>query len=319
MQHVVRAALAAVILAVVPAAIAQDKVNLSIVTGPTSGVYYPLGGGMAAILSKVPGFSANAEATAGSVANLRLMGSGKADFGLTMADATWDAFQGNDKFKDNKVNVRALMVLYPNRMHVVTVEGTGINRMSDLKGKRVSTGAPESATEVMAQRLLEASGLSLSDVRRERLTPGESANAIKDRKLDAFFWVGGIPTSAVTDLGATPGMKLKLVDHGDAIDAMNKKFGPLYVRDRIPAKSYPGQDQDNAIASVWNVLVTTDKMKDEVAYQIVKTFFDRRDDLIAVHKEAQNFDLKYQTNNASPVPFHPGAIKYFAERGLKLK
>ena len=318
-QHVVRAALAAAILAAVPAATAQDKVNLSIVTGPTSGVYYPLGGGMAAILSKVPGFSANAEATAGSVANLRLMGSGKADFGLTMADATWDAFQGTDKFKDNKVNVRALMVLYPNRMHVVTVEGSGINRMSDLKGKRVSTGAPESATEVMAQRLLEASGLTLADIRRERLTPGESANAIKDRKLDAFFWVGGIPTSAVTDLGATPGMKLKLIDHGDAVDAMNKKFGPLYVRDRIPGKSYPGQEQDNAIASVWNVLVTTDKMKDEVAYQIVKTFFEKRDDLIAVHREAQNFDLKYQTNNASPVPFHPGAIKYFAERGLKLK
>jgi len=313
------AALAAALVAL-PAA-AQEKINLSIVTGPTSGVYYPLGGGMAAVLSKyVPGLSANAEATAGSVANLRLLGTAKADIGLTMADVTWDAYNGTQKFKDAKVNARALMVLYPNRMHVVTVEGTGINRFADLKGKRVSTGAPESATEVMAQRLLESLGIDMTkDIRRERLTPGESANAIKDRKLDAFFWVGGIPTSAVTDLGATPGMKLKLIDHADGVDGMNKKWGPLYVRDRIPAKSYPGQDADNQIVTVWNVLVTTDRMSDQTAYNVVKTMFERRDELIAVHKEAQNFELKYQTNNASPVPYHPGAIKYFAERGVQLK
>lgn len=314
-------ALLALVAALVTApAGAQEKINLSIVTGPTSGVYYPLGGGMAAVLSKhIPGLSANAEATAGSVANLRLIGSAKADVGLTMADATWDALNGLDRFKDNKVNVRALMVLYPNRMHVVTVEGTGINSMADLKGKRVSTGAPESATEVMAQRLLEAYGITLADIRRERLTPGQSADAIKDRKLDAFFWVGGIPTSAVTDLGASPGMKLKLIDHADGVDAMNKKYGPLYVRDVIPVKSYPGQDRDNSIASVWNVLVTSDRMSEQVAYNIVRTIFDKKPELVAVHREAMNFDFKYQTNNASPVPFHPGAIRYFAERGIKLR
>jgi len=301
-------------------AVSQEKLNLSIVTGPTSGVYYPLGGGMAAVLSKfIPGYSANAEATAGSVANLRLIGTAKADIGLTMADATWDAYNGLDKFKDNKVPVRALMVLYPNRMHVVTVDGTGINTMADLKGKRVSTGAPESATEVMAQRLLEAYGITLADIRRERLTPGQSADAIKDRKLDAFLWVGGIPTSAVTDLAATPGMRIRMVDHADGVDAMNKKYGPLYVKDVIPGKSYPGQERDNQIASVWNVLVAHERMSDQAAYNVVKTIFDKKPELVAVHKEAQNFDLKYQTNNASPVPFHPGAIKYFAERGLKLK
>ena len=164
-----------------------------------------------------------------------------------MADASWDAFKGQGKFQDRQVDVRALMVLYPNRMHIVTVEGTGINKMSDLKGKRVSTGAPNSATQIMAYRVLEAYGIDPEkDIIRERLDPGKSADAIKDKKLDAFFWVGGLPTPAVTDLGATPGIKLKLVDHADALEAMVKKYGPLYVKDTIPAKTYPGQETTDA-------------------------------------------------------------------------
>ena len=133
-----------------------------------------------------------------------------------MADAALDALNGEDKFKGGKVAVRTLMVLYPNRMHVVTIEGTGIEKMADLKGKRVSTGSPGSATEVMAFRVIEAAGLDKDkDMRRERLGVAESVNAIKDRKIDAFFWVGGLPTAAVTDLGATPGVKIKLIDHAD--------------------------------------------------------------------------------------------------------
>ena len=132
------------------------------------------------------------------------------------------------------------------------------------------------------------------DIIRERLDPGKSAEAIKDRKLDAFFWVGGIPTPAVTDLGATPGLKLKLIDHSEAQDAMVKKYGPLYVKDVIPAKSYPGQDSVNQITTVWNVLLADEKMSDQLAYDIVKTVFEHKDDLIRVHAEAKNFDFKYQ-------------------------
>jgi len=236
-----------------------------------------------------------------------------------MADAGWDAYKGQDKFAGKPVNLRALMVLYPNRMHVVTVEGTGINKMTDLKGKRVSTGAPNSATQIMAYRVLEAYGIDPEkDFTRERLDPGKSADAIKDKKLDAFFWVGGVPTPAVTDLGATPGIKLKLIDHADATDAMVKKYGPLYVKDVIPAKSYPGQDTPNQIATVWNVLMADAKLPDQVAYDVVKAMFDHKEDMMRVHKEAQNFDLKYQTNGAAVIPFHPGAKKYFAEKGVKL-
>ena len=312
------AALAAVLFAA--SASAQDKVTISITTGPTGGVYYPLGGGIANILSKyVPGYSANAQSTAGSVANLQLMSQKKSELALSMADAAWDGFRAQGKFSSGAVPVRALMVAYPNRMHVVTVEGRGINSFADLKGKRVSTGAPNSATELMTQRLLEAYGMDWSkDIQRERLTPEKSADAIKDGKLDAFFFVVGIPTSSVTDLAATPGTKIKLIDHADAVDKMTAKHGPLYVRDVIPANSYPGQDKVNHVATVWNLLVAHKDMPDQVAYTILKTIFDKQADLILIHKEAASFQVKTQSKAAASIPYHPGAIKYFAEKGVKL-
>ena len=294
--------------------------NLSIATGGTGGVYYPLGGGIAAILSKhVPGMQATAEVTGGSVDNLKLIGSGKPYIGFSMTDAGLDALRGEDKFKGNKVPLKTLMVLYPNRMHVVSVEGRGINKMADLKGKRVSTGSPGSATEVMAFRVIEAAGLDKDkDLKRERLGVAESVNAVKDGKIDAFFWVGGLPTAGVTDLANTPGTKLKMVDHAEVVAAMNKKYGDLYVEDTIPKDMYKGMDADNKQATVMNILVAHESMDDKTAYSIVKTIFDKRDDLIAVHKEAVNFKLENQKTSATPIPFHPGALKYFAEKGVKL-
>ena len=302
------------------AAGAQQAINLSVGTGGTGGVYYPLGGGIANVLSKyVPGMQATAEVTGGSVDNLKLIGTGKPYIGLSMADAGQDAYRGEGKFKGGKIALRTLMIMYPNRMHVVTVEGTGINTMKDLKGKRVSTGSPGSATEVMAFRLIEAAGLDKDrDLTRERLGVSESVNAIKDRKIDAFFWVGGLPTAAVTDLSATPGVKIKMIDHAYLVPAMNKKYGNLYFEDVIPKATYHGMAHDNRIASVANILVANANMSDQVAYNIVKTIFDKRAELIAVHKEAENFKLENQKASATPVPFHPGAIKYFREKGVKL-
>ena len=294
--------------------------NISIATGGTGGVYYPMGGGLAAVLSKhVPGMQATAEVTGGSVDNLKLIASGKPYVGFSMTDAAQDALRGENKFMSGKVPLKTLMILYPNRMHVVSVEGRGIAKMADLKGKRVSTGSPGSATEVMAFRLIEAAGLDKDkDMKRERLGVAESVNAIKDGKIDAFFWVGGLPTAGVTDLANTPNTKLKMVDHAEAVAAMNKKYGNLYVEDVIPKSTYRGMDTDNHQATVMNILVAHENMDDKTAYNIVKTVFDKRDDLIAVHKEAMNFKLENQKANATPVPFHPGAAKYFAERGVKL-
>jgi len=294
--------------------------NISIATGGTGGVYYPLGGGLASVLSKhVPGMQATAEVTGGSVDNLKLVSTGKTYIAFSMADAGQDAYRGEDKFKGNKVPLKTLMVLYPNRMHVVSIDGKGVNKMADLKGKRVSTGAPGSATEVMAFRLIEAAGLDKDkDMKRERLSVAESVNAIKDGKIDAFFWVGGLPTAGVTDLANTPGTKIKMVDHAEVVAPMNKKYGNLYVEDVIPKDMYRGMDTDNKQATVMNILVAHETIDDKTAYNIVKTIFDKRDDLIAVNKEAMNFKLSNQTNAATPIPFHPGAIKYYAEKGIKL-
>ena len=279
-----------------------------------------MGGGIADVLSKhVPGMQATAEVTGGSVDNLKLIGSGKPYIGLSMTDAAVDADKGEEKFKGNKVPLRTLMILYPNRMHVVTVEGSGINKIGDLKGKRVSTGSPGGATEVMAFRVIEAAGLDRDkDMTRERLGAAESVNAMKDKKIQAFFWVGGLPTAAVTDLANTPGTTVKLIDHAELVPALNKKWGNLYVEDTIPRATYKGMAGDNKQATIMNILVAHEKMDDKTAYNIVKTIFDKRADLIAVHKEAENFKLENQKADASPIPFHPGAVKYFTERGVKL-
>lgn len=294
--------------------------NISIATGGTGGVYYPMGGGLAAALSKyVPGMSATAEVTGGSVDNLKLIGTGKPYIGFSMSDAALDAFQGEDKFKGGKVPVRTLAVLYPNHMHVVTLDGKGINKMADLKGKRVSTGSAGSATEVMAFRVIEAAGLDKDkDLKRERLSVAESVNALKDGKIDAFFWVGGLPTAAVSDLANTPNTKIRMIDHADVVPAMNKKYGDLYVQDTIRKDVYKGMEADNRQATVMNILVAHENMDEKTAYNIVKTLFEKKDDLVAVHKDASYFKLESQKKEATPVPFHPGALKYFAEKGIKL-
>jgi TRAP transporter TAXI family solute receptor len=294
--------------------------NISIATGGTGGVYYPMGGGLASVLSnKVPGMSATAEVTGGSVDNLNLIGTGKPYVGFSMADAAKDAQVGEGKFTGKKVDLRTLVVLYPNLMHVVTVDSTGIKTMKDLKGKRISTGAPGSATEVMAFRLLEAAGLDKDkDVKRERLSVAESVNAVKDRKIDAFFWVGGLPTAAVTDLANSPGMKIVMVDTSDEVPIMNKKYGNLYFTALIPKAMYSGMAKDNKVAAVANILVVNANMPDDQAYKIVKTMFDNKLDLVRTHQEYMNVSLENQKSKSTPTDFHPGALKYFKEKNVKV-
>ena len=300
---------------------AQEKKQISIGTGGTGGVYYILGGGFAALLSKsIPGLEATAEVTAGSIANLQLIAGGKSEVAFTMADAAWDAQNGLDKFKGHQVALRTLAVFYPNRMHVVTVEGSGVNTFKDLKGKRVSTGAPASGTEVTAMRLIEAFGLDPNkDMTRERLSVAESVSALKDGKIDALFWVGGVPTPSISDLAATPGKKIKLIDHGDGVENMRKKFGPLYVKNHILPNAYPGETRDTTNLDVWNLLVVSEKADEKLVYEITKTLFEKKDELIKVHKDAGFLELANQSSGASPIPFHPGAARYLKEKGITVK
>ena len=294
--------------------------NISIATGGTGGVYYPMGGGLASVLSsKVPGMSATAEVTGGSVDNLNLIGTGKPYVGFVMADAAKDAQDGQDKFAGRKVDLRTLLVLYPNLMHVVSVEGAGVKTMADLKGKRISTGAPGSATEVMAFRLLEAAGLDKDkDVKRERLSVAESVNAIKDRKIDAFFWVGGLPTAGVTDLANTPGTKIIMIDTNEQVASMDKKYGNLYFTTVIPKATYSGMTKDNKVSAVANILVVSASMPDDQAYKIVKAIFENQAELVRTHQEYRNVHLENQKQQSTPIIFHPGALKYFKEKNIKV-
>ncbi|HEX7812777.1 MAG TPA: TAXI family TRAP transporter solute-binding subunit [Burkholderiales bacterium] len=297
----------------------EQKKMLSIASGGTGGVYYPLGGGLANILSThLPGYQVTSEVTGGSIDNLKLVGSNRADIAFSMVDVAWDAHSGTDKFKDGRLAVRTLAVIYPNRTHVVTVNGTGIESMRDLKGKRVSLGAPGSASEVLALRVLQGYGL-LDGVTRERLSVAESVNAMKDRKIDAFFWVGGLPTAAVSDLAATPGTTIRFLDHAEVAGKLNAAYGPMYSETVIPKDVYTGMQRDNRNLTVWNILVVAESMPETLAHDIVKVLFEQKQALVAVHKEAGHIDLSNQSGKLSPVPFHPGALRYYREKGVQVE
>lgn len=301
-------------------AAAQEKKQLSVATGTTGAVFYPLGGAMANLLTKkVPGWAVTAEATAGSVANMHMIRDGKAEIALTQLDSAYDAIKGLDKFAGKPVPHKVLAIIYANLFHVVTMEGTGINALADLKGKRISTAPPVSASEVLAQRVLEAIGMSFNDFKRERLAPAESTNAMKDGKLDGYFFAGGPPVAAITDLAASQGIKIKLIDHSDTVPKITAKYGPLYSQSIIKAGTYPGQATDSKVLGVWNAIVVSDKMADDTAYTITKTLWESRDELVATHKAALDMTPENQKLANTPVPYHPAALRYFTEKGIKVE
>jgi TRAP transporter TAXI family solute receptor len=298
---------------------AQVKTRLSIATGGTGGVYYPLGGGLAALMSKyLPGVEATAEVTTASVDNMKLLHANRIAVAFTLPDSALEAYQGKLKGLKEKVAVRALAALYSNYMHIVALDGSGIKTVPDLKGKRVSTGAPGSGTEIKGLRVLEAYGISPKDLKsQDRLSAGESAGALKDRKIDAFIWDGGLPTAAVLDLGATPGIRIHLIPHGDAVPKMVAKYGPLYFVGNVPKGTYGGMESDVPVAAATNLLAVHERMEEPMAYQITKLLHEHTAELVAVHQAAREITLKTAVVG-SPVPFHPGALRYYKEKGIKI-
>ena len=296
----------------------QNKKIISIATAPMGGVWYSYGGVLANVISKhLPGVQATAEATNGAVDNIKLVGSGRAELALMMADIGYDAFMGRGSFK-TKVSIQNLATLHHNYNYAVCLEGKGINSIRDLKGKRVSTSTPGSGAEVVALRVLEAYGIDPNkDIKRERLSLAESSGALKDGKIDAFFWNGGIGAAAVTDLAATPGIKIKLIDQGDIIDAIVKKYGPIYFKTFIPAKSYTGVNYDAYTLGLCNLLICHPGIDENLAYGILKTLFEHKEEVALGHAVGKDLKLENAVIN-SPLPYHPGAIKYFTEKGLKI-
>jgi TRAP transporter TAXI family solute receptor len=292
---------------------AQDRI--AIATGGTGGVYFPYGGALASLISEhVEGVQAEATGTSASVDNMLLIEDGGADLAFVLADTAYDAQQGNDPF-ENPIPGQTLATLYNNYTHIVVKGDSGINTVADLRGKRVSTGSPGSGTEVIANRILTAAGLNPdADISREQLGAAESAGAMRDGNVDAFFWSGGLPTAAVTDLGATPNITIKLLPHGDLTSALQQQYGPFYSTATIPANTYPNQAEDVEVVVVPNVLVVNESFDEELAYNIVSAMFQYRDELVAAHPAANDLTLANAVNN-SPLPYHPGALRYYQEQG----
>jgi TRAP transporter TAXI family solute receptor len=291
--------------------------RLSVATGNTGGVYYPYGGGLARVISQsIPHVDATAEVTAASVDNLKLIQLGKADIAFVLTDTLDDAIHGRGPFSKMTVKARTLAVLYPNYTQVATIEGKGINRLADLRGRVVSTGSPGSGTEVIAFRVLRAAGVDPDkDIRRQGLTVNASVDALKDGKIDAFFWSGGLPTASLLDLASTIGITAKLLSNDEVLPKLQEQFTPgLYFRLVIPKGIYPGVTYDSGSVGVANALVVKDTMSDDLAYELTKVLFDRQPDLAAIHPEAKKLNVDTAVHG-SPAPFHPGAIRYYEERG----
>ena len=288
--------------------------TLNVVTGGTGGVYIIYGAGLAELLNKKLKTSAAAQSTAASVANMQLIRDGKADLAFTLSDTAFDAVQGKGaQFTDKKVDAKALAVLYTNYTHIVARDGAGINTVADLKGKRVSVGAAASGTEIIANRILEANGIDpATGISRERLGVADSANALRDSKIDAFFWSGGLPTAQVADLANA--VKLKFIGHQDATKKMADKYGPFYFDIKMPKGTYK-LEEDVTVSGVANILAVPANMDPALARAILATMFDNKADLELVHAEAKNLKPEAAVEG-SPIDYHPGAIDYYKSKGV---
>lgn len=293
---------------------------LSIATGQTGGVYYPYGGALARILTaRLKDTQVTAEVTGASVDNLKLMHQGRADLAFTLADTLLEAVAGTGPFADvGKVDALAVAVLYTNYTHLVARKGSGINRVSDLKGRVVSTGAPGSGTEIIAQRLLIAAGIDpRQGITRHALGPSESAGALKDGKVDAFFWSGGLPTAAIQDLAATPGLSITLVSQADLLPALQQRYGAdLYRIVTMPGGSYRGTADPVEVIGVTNVLVASGRLSADLVAEITAALFASKDELVAAHPEARHLAPATGPNTA-PVPFHEGSLRFYEARGWR--
>ena len=293
-----------------------SKRRLSIATGGTGGVFYPYGGGIAKLITEhLDNVEATAEVTAASVDNLKFLQQRASDLAFTMADTAQDAVAGRDVFTSfGRVPVRTLAVLYSSYSHLVTRADSGISTVADLRGRVVSTGAAGSGTTVLARRMLHAVGLDPSrDLREQSLGVAQSVDALKDSKIDAFFWNGGLPTAAVLDLVNTPGMKARFVPTADLLPRLEQTFGPsLYYGEVIPKATY-GTDADVPVIGVANLLVASEAMPEALAHDITQLLFDRQAELAAIHPQARTLSLETALTG-SPVPFHPGAIRFYRER-----
>lgn len=296
----------------VPLATAQQQLSIS--TGGTGGVYYPYGGGLAELIGKyVDGHAAVAEVTGASVENMGLIARGDSDLALALADTVYQAYTGTGRFEGNTIEkTRALGSIYPNAVQIVTLSGSGVDSLADLKGKRVSVGAPGSGTEVNANAILESNGISYDDIDEQRLNFNETADALRDGDIDAGFWSVGPPTSSILNLAATRDIMLVPLSEEEIANA--RALEPVFAPYTLRAGIYDGVTDPVPTISIPNVLVVNADMDEDLAYEITKVLFEKTDELIAIHPAANDTTVDFSLGS-TPVPLHPGAIRYYEEIG----
>ncbi|AWS47431.1 TAXI family TRAP transporter solute-binding subunit [Streptosporangium sp. 'caverna'] len=284
--------------------------RLSIATGNTTGVYYQLGGGYADLLSKnLPDYQVTAEATGASVENIQRVVRGDSDIAFTLADAASDAATGKGAFSGPQP-IRALARIYTNYTHVIARTDANIHSVADMKGKRVSIGSPNSGTENIALRLLEAAGLDpASDIDKQSLSLPETVQGVKDGTIDALFWSGGLPTGGITDLTTTLKEEVVFVPIDDLLPKLQAKYGPTYQASTLKKELY-GTAVDAGTIIVPNLLIVSEKMPAELAGELTRILFERQADLAKVHPEANNIS-RDNAPKTEPVILHDGARKYF--------
>ena len=281
--------------------------RLSVATGGAGGVYQVFGGALADQMTRA-GDATTAETTSASVDNLLLVAGGESDVAFTLADTAIDAVKGTAGF-DAPLDIRALATIYSNVTQVVVPADSGIRRIEDLKGKGVTVGAPNSGTEVIALRLLEAAGLDPDrDVDGSGLGVGESVAALRDGTIDAFFWSGGVLTGAITDLTSTVGVRI--LDLRPYLEPLRERYGEAYEPAEVEEGDYEGVATTSTIG-VPNLLMVDAGMPDDLAFRITKLLFDRKKELGAVTPQAEKLAPADSEKVVSPVKLHPGAARYY--------
>jgi uncharacterized protein len=285
--------------------------RLYIATGNTTGVFYVLGGGYADLVTKhLPGYEARAEPTSASMENIRRIDSGDMEMGLTLADAAVDAVVGRGSFEGKPQRITALSRIYNNYSHVLVRNSAKIKTFADLRGKKVSTGSPNSGTEALANRTLVAAGLDPDkDIVRSRLSLAETTAAMKAGTIDALFWSGGLPTPGISDLlTGAPGY-FTFLPLSDLVEPLNQKYGKIYAAVTLPKNVYD-TPADIATLVTPNLIIATPDMPEQLAYDLTRLLFERQDELAKAHPEGKNFDRTVGKDTGA-VPLHPGAKRYF--------
>lgn len=308
-------------LGLAAAALAQGTTFLTIGTGSTTGVYFPVGTGMAKLMNDAGGVRANARSTGGSVFNMSALASGELDMATVQNDIAYYAFKGTGVSSfEGKANgkVRAMGVLYPEVLHVVARKDAKINSIADLKGKRVVTGDLGSGTEQTARQVLQAYGLDFGDLGQQlRVSPAQGISLMQDKRADALFYTVGVGASAISQIAQTVDVNIVPVS-GNQAASLIKKY-PFYVRYNVPSKTYRGVNATVPSVAVQAVLVTTTATSEDAVYKAMKATFGDEKAMKAIHPSlAANFSLSNATKGAG-VPFHAGAIKFFKEHGITVK